>query len=147
MEMVSLNCYTIFHPHLWLSEQHVQRSPMNPGKPVSHTSSVTNGFEKGPSPTLAVCDANSAAALAVEQRTLPARLMTRHSLAVFLPMFLFVAPFLAAQQKSASVAGAKAVPEARLSLREGWELQTSAKVEAKGELISTPAFSPKGWHT
>jgi exo-1,4-beta-D-glucosaminidase len=61
-------------------------------------------------------------------------------------MFLFVASFLAAQQKSASVAGAKAVPEARLSLREGWELQSSAKVEAKGELISTPAFSPKGWH-
>ena len=31
-------------------------------------------------------------------------------------------------------------------LHEGWTLQTSAKVEAKGEVISTPAFSPKGWH-
>src|SRR5438309_1379198 len=36
--------------------------------------------------------------------------------------------------------------EARLSLREGWSLQTSAKVEAKGEIISTAQFSPKGWH-
>ena len=32
-------------------------------------------------------------------------------------------------------------------LHEGWSLQTSAKVEAKGEVISTPAFSPQGWHS
>ena len=37
--------------------------------------------------------------------------------------------------------------EGRLALREGWSLQTSAKVEAKGEVISTPKFVPKGWHT
>jgi exo-1,4-beta-D-glucosaminidase len=37
--------------------------------------------------------------------------------------------------------------EGRLTLREGWSLQTSAKVEAKGEVISTPKFVPKGWHT
>lgn len=36
--------------------------------------------------------------------------------------------------------------ENRLPLREGWSLQTSAKVEAKGEVISTPQFTPKGWH-
>jgi len=36
--------------------------------------------------------------------------------------------------------------EARLVLREGWALQTSAKVEARGEAISTPQFAPKGWH-
>ena len=36
--------------------------------------------------------------------------------------------------------------EARLVLREGWTLQTSAKVEAKGEVISTPQFVPTGWH-
>src|ERR1700681_4561444 len=35
--------------------------------------------------------------------------------------------------------------DGRLLLREGWSLQTSAKVEAKGEAISTPRFSPKGW--
>ena len=34
----------------------------------------------------------------------------------------------------------------RLMLHEGWSLQTSAKVEAKGEVISTAKFSPQGWH-
>ncbi len=34
----------------------------------------------------------------------------------------------------------------KLALREHWTLQSSAKVEAKGEIISTPAFVPKGWH-
>ena len=37
--------------------------------------------------------------------------------------------------------------EARLALSDGWSLQTSAKVEAKGEVISTTTFSPKDWHT
>ena len=36
--------------------------------------------------------------------------------------------------------------DGRLPLHDGWSLQTSAKVEAKGEVISTPQFSPKGWH-
>jgi len=35
--------------------------------------------------------------------------------------------------------------ENRLPLHEGWSLQTSAKVEAKGETISTPGFSASGW--
>lgn len=33
-----------------------------------------------------------------------------------------------------------------LALHSGWTLQTSAKVEAKGEVISSPQFSPQGWH-
>src|SRR5580700_7783464 len=37
--------------------------------------------------------------------------------------------------------------EGQLTLRDGWSLQTSAKVEAKGEVISTAQFVPKGWHT
>jgi exo-1,4-beta-D-glucosaminidase len=37
--------------------------------------------------------------------------------------------------------------DVRLPLREGWSLQSSTKVEAKGELISTPRFSPQGWHS
>jgi exo-1,4-beta-D-glucosaminidase len=40
----------------------------------------------------------------------------------------------------------RASTESRLTLSEGWALQTSAKVEAKGEVISTPQFAPKGWH-
>lgn len=37
-------------------------------------------------------------------------------------------------------------PEAALSLRDGWTLQSSSKVEAKGEAVSTPAFEPKDWY-
>ena len=34
---------------------------------------------------------------------------------------------------------------AKLALREGWSLQSSSKVEAKGEVISTPQFAATGW--
>jgi exo-1,4-beta-D-glucosaminidase len=34
----------------------------------------------------------------------------------------------------------------KLPLREGWTLQTSLKVEANGEAISSAKFVPKGWH-
>jgi exo-1,4-beta-D-glucosaminidase len=34
----------------------------------------------------------------------------------------------------------------KLPLRDHWTLQSSAKVDAKGEVISTPAFVPMGWH-
>ena len=37
---------------------------------------------------------------------------------------------------------AAAIPENKLPLRDGWALQTSAKVEAKGEVISTEKFAP-----
>jgi hypothetical protein len=33
-----------------------------------------------------------------------------------------------------------------LAPREGWLLESSAKVEAKGETISTLKFVPKRWH-
>jgi exo-1,4-beta-D-glucosaminidase len=48
--------------------------------------------------------------------------------------------FLAAQSKATAPALDK------LPLADHWSLQTSAKVEAKGEAISSPAFIPKGWH-
>src|SRR6266853_4753460 len=34
----------------------------------------------------------------------------------------------------------------KLPLREGWRLQTSLKVEANGEAISSAKFVPNGWH-
>src|ERR1700744_1274425 len=40
----------------------------------------------------------------------------------------------------------KSAPENTVVLHDGWALQTSSKVEAKGEAIATPQFSPKGWH-
>src|SRR5207244_11047160 len=32
-------------------------------------------------------------------------------------------------------------------LRDGWTLQSSAKLEQKGEVISTPHFQAKSWYT
>jgi len=53
-----------------------------------------------------------------------------------------VTPLLAyAAQGSAAPAN-----EVELALRDGWTLQSSAKVQAQGDVISTPQFSPEGWH-
>src|SRR5579863_9793753 len=35
----------------------------------------------------------------------------------------------------------------KLLLSDSWNLQSSAKVDAKGEIISTTRFIPKGWHS
>ena len=59
---------------------------------------------------------------------------------------LFVTSSLVAQEKNPSATQAKHPTESRLALHEGWALQTSARVDAEGEVISTPQFSPKGWH-
>ena len=67
---------------------------------------------------------------------------------IFLPA-LVLSSFLIAQDdkgKTPSKPASKAAVENKLSLREGWTLQTSAKVEAKGEAISTPQFATQGWH-
>ena len=69
------------------------------------------------------------------------------SFTVFLLAQFILSSFLAAQQKTPAAPAEKGVSEPKFTLREGWALQTSAKVEAKGEVISTPAFAPKGWHT
>jgi len=37
-------------------------------------------------------------------------------------------------------------PETSLALRDAWNLQSSCRVEAKGEVVSTPAFQPKDWY-
>ena len=38
------------------------------------------------------------------------------------------------------------VAEVRLDLREGWAIQSSAKVTAGGEAVSRPGFATAGWH-
>jgi exo-1,4-beta-D-glucosaminidase len=52
---------------------------------------------------------------------------------------------LLAQSEKKSLHPANAV-ENTLRLHEGWTLQTSTKVDAKGEVISTAKFEPQGWH-
>ena len=64
--------------------------------------------------------------------------------------FFLVIPFvlvsaLVAQEKTAASHPSTHPAEARLVLHEGWSLQTSAKVEAKPEVISSPQFAAKGW--
>lgn len=43
-------------------------------------------------------------------------------------------------------APAEAATSPKLMLGEGWMLQSSAKVEKKGEALSRPEFSPTGWY-
>jgi len=59
---------------------------------------------------------------------------------------LFVPFILSSSSQSRAKPSAAPKTEAKLPLSDGWALQTSVKVEAKGEVISTPQFSPKGWH-
>ncbi len=71
-------------------------------------------------------------------------------LSSFIPAFLILAQFLlvplvVAQEKNASPHSAAHPPEAKLVLHEGWSLQSSAKIEAKPEVISTTQYAPKGW--
>lgn len=56
------------------------------------------------------------------------------------------ASLLVAQEEAAQKKEHTGTEENRLALREGWSLQTSAKIDVKGEEISTPKFSPEGWH-
>ena len=60
----------------------------------------------------------------------------------FVCVISFVSSVVAQEEKEAASSPA----ENRLALQEGWSLETSAKVEAKGEVISTAKFSPQGWH-
>ena len=60
-------------------------------------------------------------------------------------LFFISFPALVAQTKAPAKQPAANPALNRLVLRDGWSLQTSTKVEAKGELISTRKFLPKGW--
>jgi exo-1,4-beta-D-glucosaminidase len=66
---------------------------------------------------------------------------------LILLLHLSVNSSINAQPQATDAPAGKAVGDSRVMLREGWELQTSAKVDAKGEVISTPAFAAKGWHS
>jgi exo-1,4-beta-D-glucosaminidase len=65
--------------------------------------------------------------------------------AIPLLALIFLSSMLTAQEKRAA-SPVKGGVESELPLRDGWALQTSAKVESKGEAISTPQFTPTGWH-
>jgi exo-1,4-beta-D-glucosaminidase len=54
--------------------------------------------------------------------------------------------FLAAQLLSAQAASAWKADSNKLFLHDHWNLQSSSRIDAGGESISTPAFTPKGWY-
>jgi exo-1,4-beta-D-glucosaminidase len=70
----------------------------------------------------------------------------RHAFVLFFLAQFLLASFLFSQHSGAQDSSANHGSEAKLPLHDGWALQTSAKVEAKGDVISTPQFSPQGWH-
>ena len=65
------------------------------------------------------------------------------SRALCLTLFVLISSFLSAQNPSHAASHA---PDAKEFLRDGWTLQTSNKVTAKGDVISSAKFSPSGWH-
>src|SRR5437588_1170954 len=83
---------------------------------------------------------NSAAARE-QHPAFPTRFLTKVFVLAVLGPQLLLASNPATPKPVATVAAA-----GKLSLRDHWTLQSSSKVEAKGETISTAAFVPKGWH-
>ena len=67
----------------------------------------------------------------------PSNNMQTTQLSLLLPLF----PFLLANAAAQSSA-----PMNRIDLHNGWTVQTSRKVQAAGEAISTPKFQTKGWY-
>ena len=57
-------------------------------------------------------------------------------------LWLTLSSLLAAQQSPVR----RPQPESKLSLREGWTMQSSAKVRHGGDVLSTPRFQPAGWY-
>ncbi|HEY4052335.1 MAG TPA: beta galactosidase jelly roll domain-containing protein [Terriglobales bacterium] len=66
----------------------------------------------------------------------------RHFITVLLSSFLLSISIPAQAKAAAPIAAA----DNTLHLRDGWALQSSCKVEKKGEVISTPQFLPAGWY-
>ena len=58
-----------------------------------------------------------------------------------LSLLLFLFSFLLANAVAQSP-----TPMNRIDLRNGWTVQTSRKVQATGDAISTPKFQTKGWY-
>ena len=61
-------------------------------------------------------------------------------------LFVLIQFFLFSSLFAQTAPAAKPAAEGTLPLHEGWTLQTSTNVKAKGEVISTTKFVAKGWH-
>jgi exo-1,4-beta-D-glucosaminidase len=74
-------------------------------------------------------------------------LFRARSLAQFFAiLFLSTRFVLAAAPSAPSTPPVSETQQEKLALRDHWGLQSSTKVDASGETISTPAFTSQGWH-
>ena len=77
-------------------------------------------------------------------------MITRRRYLSFLAAILLVGSHFVLAADTAASRSSKQNPGARetekLALRDHWTLQSSSKVEAKGEIISSAGFLPQGWH-
>jgi exo-1,4-beta-D-glucosaminidase len=64
----------------------------------------------------------------------------------WLALALALSVACSSQDRPAEDAAADAAPAARLTLADGWHIQSSAKVNAAGGSLSTVGYSPDGWH-
>jgi exo-1,4-beta-D-glucosaminidase len=64
--------------------------------------------------------------------------------------FLFFAPHASLEARSAASQSSSQPSESnaaqRIALRDHWNLQSSAKIDAKGDAISSPGYATAGWH-
>jgi exo-1,4-beta-D-glucosaminidase len=67
--------------------------------------------------------------------------------AQLLSILFLVSHFVLAADPTAPKSPDQNVPAEKLVLRDHWTLQSSAKIDAKGEVISTVGFAPRGWHS
>ncbi|MFZ0320705.1 MAG: beta galactosidase jelly roll domain-containing protein [Candidatus Sulfotelmatobacter sp.] len=63
-----------------------------------------------------------------------------------LTILLAASHFVSAKSPSESKSPEQSSPSEKITLAEHWALQSSAKVDAKGDAISTVGFVPQGWH-
>jgi len=70
-----------------------------------------------------------------------------NKLCIWSLILAFFAAFAPAQQNKSRSSRNESLPSAnKLALSEHWSLQSSCKVDQKGEVLSTPTFQPRGWY-
>src|SRR5256886_1525759 len=70
-----------------------------------------------------------------------------NKLCIWSLILAFFAAFAPAQQLRSRSSRNQSLPSAnKLALSEHWSLQSSCKVDQKGEVLSTPKFQPRGWY-
>ena len=70
-------------------------------------------------------------------------MITHRAAALFV---LISVPLLTATAQTKAYPRGQSTSADAITLRDGWSLQSSCKVEQKGEVISTPKFAPTGWY-